>query len=209
MGISSQPNNKSWATNANLSATKEIYEHGEFNDLSTTNAASVEMPSNNIHGYEDSDIGDSLRETREMGKLSHHGRAKKVAKGVGVISIAMIGSVTLINNISNARPELEAPLISLSPAPYAMSYRFSLTAKQAITAFVNLKIDGKKVEEQVYTLKMDDEAAETISSTQKKFVLSGVFLDLKEGNYDFRIYCQFGYGKSSIYSQQGKIGGTL
>ena len=53
------------------------------------------------------------------------------------------------------------------------------------------------------------EEAVVIDSSKKRFNLSGVFENLREGNYTFRIYCQFGYGKSSIYSHQGRIGEAL
>lgn len=210
MGLNAQSNNKNWGTRVNQTAMMEIYDHPEINEFSTTNSPSVEYPSNHFNPYEDSDIGDSLRETRDMGKMATKFSPWKVAKAAAAISISTIGAVSLISSINSARPEFEAPTLQiLHGEGYSLTYEFSLTVRKSVTCFFDLSVDGHKEEEQAYKLDYSSEEAVVIDSSKKRFDLSGVFENLREGNYTFRIYCQFGYGKSSIYSHQGRIGEAL
>ena len=204
MGINSQPNNRNWGKKDNLAIANEIYEHDELNLFPTTNSPSVEYPSNAYAPYEDSDVGDSLRETREMGK-SRKDKGEAIAKKVGAWSIATVTAVTLVSNILQSRPVLEEPTIVISDG-YRLEYEFALTSKNSITAFVDIRVDLKRMEEQTFRLDISSEEAEPVGEKERRFVLSGVFEDLPQGYYEFRIYCQFGFGKNSIYSQRGTIG---
>lgn len=204
MGINSQPNNRNWGRKDNLAIANEAYQHDELNVFSTTDSPSVEYPSNNYNPYEDSDVGDSLRETREMGKTKKR-NPQAIAKAVGAWSIATVTAVTLVSNILQTRPALEGPTITIKEG-YRLEYEFALTTKKNVTAFVDLRVDLKRMEEQTFHLDLSSEEAEAVGEKERKFVLSGVFEELPTGYYEFRIYCQFGFGKNSIFSQRGTLG---
>ncbi len=204
MGINSQPNNRNWGKKDNLAIANEIYEHDEINLFPTTNSPSVEYPSYVYSPYEDSDVGDSLRETREMGQTKKRDFAN-IAKAVGAWSVATVTAVTLVSNILQARPVLDEPIIQISDG-YRLEYEFALTTKKNVTAFVDIRVDLKRMEEQTFHLDIASEEAEVVGEKERKFVLSGVFEELPKGYYEFRIYCQFGFGKNSIYSVRGTIG---
>ena len=203
MGINSQPNNRNWGRKANLAIKRELYERDEVNVFSTTNAPNEEYPSDNYHPYENSDIGDSLRETREMGRtrLKH---APAIVKAVATISVTTLTAVTLVQNISSAKPLLEEPMVQVMEGDRTdLNYDFSLVAKKSVTAFVDIRVDLKRKEEHTFRLSTSSEEAEKVDGKGWRFHLSGTFEDLPEGYYDFRIYCQFGFGKNSIYSTKG------
>ncbi len=192
MGINSQPNNRNWGKKDNLAIANEIYEHDEINLFPTTNSPSVEYPSYVYSPYEDSDVGDSLRETREMGQTKKRDFAN-IAKAVGAWSVATVTAVTLVSNILQARPVLDEPIIQISDG-YRLEYEFALTTKKNVTDFVDIRVDLKRMEEQTFHLDIASEEAEVVGEKERKFVLSGVFEELPKDCYEFRIYFQCGFG---------------
>ena len=210
MGINAQPNNRNWNTKANLLAAQEAYDHPEFNDL--TSGKDHTSPSNGaINPYEDSDIGSSLQEEKDLGNIAKSARAKKISGALGVLTITTVGAVAMINNMNNARPSLSAvegqiAWLSESQEGTYVSYDFYATYKKRATLYITFTL-GKTTEELTYELKWNDDEDVITEGTTKKMRFNDsmneeLFLIPKDwtGRYEFRIYSQYGYGKNSLYS---------
>lgn len=220
MGIGSQSNNRNWGKEANLAAAREFYVSSEINEFETTNAASIEFPSDNFSPYEDSDIGSSLQEVKHEGNIALASRKRgKSAALAAAITVSSIGAVVIINNIAESKPILEqtndAPIVVVEKNDYKLlSYDFKITYKAKATLFLELTIDGEEHEGK-YELKWADDDEEVENEGLVKSMHFSNLSDLEEtpyridkaykGEYEFRIYCQFGFGKNSLLSYEGNI----
>ena len=221
MGLNEQSNNKNWNLRSNLAAAREFYVSEELNNIETTSAASVEFPSDNYSPYVDSDIGSSLQEVKNEGNIAM--ASKKKSQGAllaAAITVSSIGAVVVINNIADTKPLLEhngsAPIVVNEKEQYKLlTYDFKITYKSKATLFLYLSLDGKENESK-YELKWDDEDEEVENEGLMKSMRFSNTLDKDEspyrvdkdyeGEYEFRISCQFGFGKNSLLSYKGYIG---
>ena len=220
MGLSNQSNNRNWGKEANLAAAREFYSCDELNDIKTSDAAGIEYPSDNFSPYEDSDIGSSLQEVKHEGNIALASRKRgKSAALAAAITVSSIGAVVIINNIAESKPILEqtndAPIVVVEKNDYKLlSYDFKITYKAKATLFLELTIDGEEHEGK-YELKWADDDEEVENEGLVKSMHFSNLSDLEQtpyridkaykGEYEFRIYCQFGFGKNSLLSYEGNI----
>ncbi|MBP5091242.1 MAG: hypothetical protein J6328_01610, partial [Bacilli bacterium] len=221
MGLNKQSNNRNWGKKANIAAAREFAAFGEINDFPSSGAASNEFPSNDFSPYEDSDIGSSLQEVKDEGNMAL-AESKRI-KAIGMasaIAVSSLGAIVIINNIAQSKPVVESAfseaIVVEDVGEYKLlTYDFMVTYKAKATLFLSLRL-GERTHEGSYALRWADDDPEVKNkglAKQMRFAnLDGGDEDspyrLDEtyrGEYEFRIYCQFGFGKSSLLSCQGKI----
>ncbi len=220
MGLSNQSNNRNWGKEANLAAAREFYVSSEINEFETTNADSIEFPSDNFSPYEDSDIGSSLQEVKHEGNIAF--ASKKKSKGAilaAAITVSSIGAVVVINNIAESKPIVEqtnpTAIVVVDKNDYKLlSYDFKITYKAKATLFLELRI-GQEEHETKYMLKWADDDEEVENEGLVKSMHFSNVNDLEQtpyridktfkGEYEFRVSCQFGFGKNSLFSYIGYV----
>ena len=209
MGINAQPNNRNWNQKANLLAAQEAYSHPEYNDLASgKNYASPDNTA--ISAYEDSDLGSSLQEEKDLGNIAKASKTKKVSGALAALTITTVGAVAMINNMNNAKPSLSgasgeiATLTEREEGTY-VSYDFYVTYKKRATLYISFAL-GEERNELTYELKWNDDPDVISLGTEKRMRFrseesESPFLIPKSysGQYEFRIYSQYGYGKNSLY----------